>query len=171
MQNVEVKYELRDMDLCRSIIRRLGASHVSTVSQRDTYFRVPDGRLKKRESEGEPVEWVFYHRQNRITPRLSHFTIYSEQEALTRFGTNPLPVLVLVDKLRELWMKDQLRLHLDDVHGLGRFFEIEALVTPRQHVGDCHRLIGELVKQLAPILGEPISLSYSDMIAKDQGDE
>lgn len=170
MQNVELKRELRDIDLCRSVIRRLGASHAATVAQRDTYFRVPDGRLKKREVDGEAPEWIYYHRQNRLTPRLSHFTILTEEEALTRFGTRPLPVRVIVDKTREIWMKDNLRIHLDDVSGLGRFIEIEALVTPRSHVGACHLQIGEFLKALTPILGEAIALSYSDMIEHDQGE-
>lgn len=170
MQNVELKRELRDMDLCRSVIRRLGAAHAATVAQRDTYFRVSDGRLKKREVEGEAPEWIFYHRQNRLTARLSHFSILTEEEALTRFGSMPLPIRVIVDKTREVWFKGNLRIHLDDVHGLGRFLEIEALVTPRNHVGNCHQQIADLVKALAPILGEAIALSYSDMLERDQGE-
>lgn len=167
MQNFECKYELRDAELCRGVIARLGARHVATVRQTDTYFKVADGRLKRRESPGEPTEWIFYHRQDRIKPRLSHFTIYSEAEALARFGSRPLPVWVIVEKTRELWMKDQVRLHLDDVERLGRFFEIEALVTPRQHVGVAHGLVNDTVRALGPILGEPISLSYSDMLAAE----
>lgn len=170
MQNVEVKYELRDVDLCRAIITRLGAAHIATVQQRDTYFRVPDGRLKTRETDGEPTEWIFYHRAARITPRLSHFTIYSEHEARARYGERGLPVLVIVDKARSIYMKDAVRIHLDDVHGLGTFFEIEALVTPRQHVGACHRLITAMLRDLRPVLGEPISSSYSDMLLREQED-
>lgn len=168
MQNVEVKYELRDADLCRSIIARLGARLAATLRQRDTYFRVPDGRLKKREVDGEGTEWVMYHRLNRAKPRLSNFTIYTEQEALARFGQAPLPVWVIVEKSREVWLMGEVRLHIDDVERLGRFFEIEALVTPRQHVGLCRREVDRIVKELGPIvLGELIPVSYSDMLAAE----
>ena len=53
MQNVEYKCELRDPELVRGVCARTGATHVGTVRQLDTYFRIPDGRLKKRETEGE----------------------------------------------------------------------------------------------------------------------
>ncbi len=169
MQNVEVKYELREPDLCRSIIARLGARLAATLRQRDTYFRVPDGRLKKREVEGEGTEWVFYHRQDRPKARLSNFTIYTEQEALTRYGERPLPVWVIVEKSREVWLMGEVRLHIDDVERLGRFFEIEALVTPRQHVGLCRREVDRIVKELGPVvLGEVIAVSYSDMMGAEQ---
>lgn len=168
MQNVEVKHELREPDLCRSIISRLGARLAATLRQRDTYFRVPDGRLKRREVEGEGTEWVHYHRANRVQPRISNFTIYTEQEARTRFGQSPLPVWVIVEKTREVWLMDEVRLHIDLVERLGNFFEIEALVTPRQHVGLCRREVDRIVKELGPIvLGEIVPVGYSDMLAAE----
>lgn len=168
MQNVECKYELRDPALARSICRAIGARLVGTLRQTDTYFRVADGRLKRREVPGEPPEWIFYHRHNRLKPKLSHFTIYSEQEAKARYGERPMPVWLIVEKTRDVWMYDSARLHLDSVTGLGNFFEIEALVTPGKHVGRCHRLIAELLERFRPVLGEPIATSYSDMMALEQ---
>lgn len=168
MQNIECKYELRDPALCRTVIARLGARAVATVRQRDTYFRVVDGRLKRREVEGEGTEWILYHRQNRPQVRLSHFTILSEADARTRFGQAPLPVWVIVEKSREIWMMEGVRLHLDHVERLGRFFEIEALVSPRQHIGACRRIVDGIVAALGPVvLGEAIGVSYSDMLATE----
>lgn len=166
MQNVEFKAELRDPQLARIICRHLGATHIATLEQRDTYFRVPDGRLKKRETKGEPTEYVFYHRQNRARPRLSHFTIYSEEQALQRYGSRPLPVWLTIEKKRDLWMYQSVRLHFDEIESLGRFFEAEALVTPRVHVGRAHRRVNKIRDRFAPALGEIISVSYSDMIAR-----
>ncbi len=168
MQNVEIKYELRDPPLCRTVLARLGARLAATLRQRDTYYRVPDGRLKKREVEGEGTEWILYHRPNRAKPRLSNFTIYSEQEALTRFGTRPLPVWVIVEKTREVWLMGEIRLHIDEVERLGRFLEIEALITPRQHAGVCRREVERIARELGPVLlGEAIAVSYSDMLAAE----
>lgn len=168
MQNVEVKYELRDPALCRVILARLGARLAATIRQRDTYFRVPDGRLKKRETEEGGTEWILYHRLNRPSPRLSHFTIFTDAEALARFGQQPLPVWVIIEKSREVWLLREVRLHIDDVEGLGKFFEIEALVTPRQHVGLCRREVQRIVKELGGVvLGGAIAGGYSDMLAAD----
>lgn len=165
MQNVEYKAELRDIELARTICRGIGAKFVGELSQTDTYYRVPDGRLKKREAVGEPTEYIFYHRINRTRAKLSHFTIYTEMEAKTRFGERPLPVWLVVKKQREIWMYGNVRLHLDRVERLGSFFEIEALVMPSQHVGKCHALVRDVQEKFGPALGEAVASSYSDMLA------
>jgi adenylate cyclase class IV len=167
VQNVEYKAELRDPSLARAVCGRIGALHIGTLRQTDTYYRIPDGRLKKRETEGEPVEFIFYHRANRLRPKLSHFTIYDEAAAAARFGQLPLPIWVTVRKVRDLWTYQDVRIHLDEVEGLGAFLEFEAMVTNDRHVGRCHQLIEELREHFRPTLGEPVSASYSDMIALD----
>lgn len=167
MQNVEYKAELRDPPLARAVCARIGATHVGVLRQTDTYYRIPDGRLKKRETEGEPVEFIFYHRANRLRPKLSHFTIYDEAAAAARFGQLPLPIWVSVRKTRDLWMYQDVRIHLDEVDDLGWFVEFEAMVSDHRHVGVCHQLVEELREHFKPTLGEPVSASYSDMIAVD----
>ncbi|RMH12318.1 MAG: CYTH domain-containing protein [Planctomycetota bacterium] len=171
MQNVELKTELIDLDLARLIVRRLGANRIGMLHQVDTYFRVPDFRLKKRVSEmdghAEPIEYIRYERADRSNPKISRFAIYSETEAAKLFGTNPMPIRAVVEKTRELWMIDTLRIHLDEVRDLGRFLEIEALVTPRQNVARCHARIAHIRRHLAPALGEPISCSYADLIERE----
>ncbi len=164
MQNVEFKCELREPEVARSVCARLGARVVGIVEQRDTYYRVFDGRLKKRESTGDPTEWIKYHRQDRVTNKVSHFTLYSEEEALERFGARPMPVWLIVEKTREVWMLDHVRIHLDRVKHLGSFLELEALVTRKQHLGEAHRRVNELRLAFGPILGEPIASSYSDLL-------
>lgn len=171
MQNIELKAELKDLELARLIVRRVGARRIGLLHQMDTYFNVPDCRLKKREAvmngHPEPVEFIRYERADRSSARQSTFTIYNEQEAAQRFGTQGLPIRTIVEKTRELWMIDSLRIHLDDVRHLGRFFEIEALVTPRQNIARCHARIAHLRRHFGPALGELISTSYCDLMESD----
>jgi len=167
VQNVEFKAELRDPSLARAVCARIGATQAASFRQIDTYYRIPDGRLKKRETEGEPLEFIFYHRANRLRPKLSHFTIYDEAAAAARFGQLPLPIWVTVRKSREVWVYQDVRIHLDEVEGLGSFLEFEAIVSPERHVGQCHKLIEELREHFRMTLGEPVAMSYSDMIAVD----
>ena len=171
MENVEYKAGLRDPDLARIVIRHHKAVHVADLEQVDTYFRVPDGRLKKRECEGEPTEWIMYHRSNAVTPRLSEFTIYGEEEALERFGQVPLPVLTVVKKRRSLWLYRNVRIHIDEVEGLGNFFELEAMVTPTIGRDACLEVVEFLRDTLQMALGEPISDSYSDMMVRQAESE
>jgi len=174
VQNLEFKSELREPDLARAALRRLGAAPVGTVKQVDTYFRVASGRLKKRETEfdgnPEPAEFIHYERHDRATPKISKFDIFTEEQAAARFGTLPLPVWLVVTKTREIFMHGGLRVHLDEVEGLGRFIEFEALVSRNQNMARCHELVGELRRALGPTLGEPVSVSYSDLLADQQGE-
>lgn len=167
MHNVEFKSELRDPNLARAIVLRRGATFIGTLDQTDTYFRIPSGRLKKREQTGEPTEFIFYDRDNRTRPKLSHFSIYSEAEALERFGTTPLPVWIVVRKRRDLFLLGNVRIHIDQVEGLGFFMELEALVSTSTNVARCHEVIAELRATLRPVLGEAIAVGYSDLLAQE----
>lgn len=165
MRNVEFKAELRDPALARTIAEALGARHVATLDQTDTYYRLPAGRLKKREAAGEPTEWILYHRPDRTGLKISRFTIYSEEQALERYGKTPLPVWVTVKKHRELYMLDNIRIHFDTVEGLGNFLEFEALLRPRVAVADAEAAVQRLREEFTPVLGEPIACGYSDLLA------
>lgn len=166
MQNIEYKAELRDPELARAICVALRAHPVSVLEQTDTYFRVPDAKLKRRECVGYEPEWIFYNRPNRVQPKLSNFTIYSDAQAQTRFGTHPLPVLCVVRKRRELFMTSSgVRVHLDEVDGLGSFIEFEALICPERNLGECHREVEQLKQAFAPAMGEAISSGYAELSA------
>ncbi len=142
----------------------LGAARIGILEQTDTYFRIPDGRLKRREVPGEPTEWIFYHRANRVTAKMSHFTIYSDHEAKARWGLVNLREWVTVAKKRELYLLGNVRIHLDDVVELGTFLEFEAQVSPKFDVQFCHQRLAELRGAFGPILAEAISGSYSDLL-------
>jgi adenylate cyclase class IV len=167
MHNVEFKAELRDLALAKTVCSALNATFIGTLEQTDTYYRIPSGRLKKRECVGEPMEFIFYDRANRTRPKLSHFTIYSEQQAAERFGLQPLPIWVVVRKTRDLYMLGSVRIHLDRVEGLGNFLEFEALVSTSQNIARCHEVIAELREAFGPVLGEPIACGYSDLLARE----
>lgn len=168
MRNVEYKAELRDPELARAICRSLGAAHEADLEQTDTYFRIADGRLKRRETVGEPAEYIFYSRTDRIDPRVSHYVVYSEAEARERFGASPLPVWVVVRKSRELYLLENVRIHLDSVENLGLFLEFEAVVGPEHDVAMCQEDVAFLRSTFAPALGEAISVSYSDLLAAEE---
>ena len=169
MQNIDFKAELRDPEAARAQCVLLGATMLGELHQTDTYFKMPDGRLKKREAPGEPTEWIFYHRENNSRPRLSNFTILSDSQARNRWGTQSLRIWVVVKKIRELWMHENVRIHLDRVVLLGWFIEFEALVSEQHDKLNCHRMMSMLRTHFGPVLGEPISTSYSDLIALEDG--
>ncbi len=170
MQNVEFKAELRDPALAKAILgpAGIGATWIVQLHQTDTYYVVPAGRLKKRECPGEPTEYIFYDRADRAQPKLSHFKLYTEGQALERFGSSPLPVWLVVKKVRDLYMLGNVRIHLDDVEGLGHFIEFEALVSPQHTIALCHEALAVLREQLGLAMGEPIAQGYSDLLEREK---
>ncbi len=167
LQNVEYKSELRDRELAEALLLRHNGAHVASMEQTDTYYRIADGRLKRRQCDDEPIEWIHYHRTVSAAPKLSQFTIFTDREAKERFGVRPLPVWVIINKQRDMWICGPLRIHFDRVIGLGDFIEIAALVTPKRPEAACRRAVAMLRQRLAPALGEPISGGYADMAARE----
>lgn len=164
MQNIEFKAELRNIEAARRQCKLIGAERVGKLQQTDTYFRMPDGRLKRREAPGEPIEWIFYHRPNRVVPKMSNYTILTDEQARRRWGTQSLKPWLNIIKARELWMIDDVRIHLDEVQLLGNFIEFEAMVSRRFDVTMCHSAIAELREEFQPLMGEPLSVGYSDLM-------
>ena len=69
-----------------------------------------------------------------------------------------------VSKTRDLWMIEFVRVHLDEIDDVGTFIEFEAIVSEQHDVKVCHAAVNELCEIFAPILGEPVSASYSDLV-------
>jgi adenylate cyclase class 2 len=168
MQNIEFKSELRDIEAARAQCRSLGAERIGVLEQTDQYFRLTDGRLKRREAPGEPIEWIYYHRPQHVRPRMCNYSILTEEQAHRRWGTASLKTWIIVRKSRELWMLDNVRIHLDEVAELGRFLEFEAIVSQEHDVKACHEAIDRLRDAFRPVLGEPIGVGYVDLLAQEQ---
>ncbi len=177
MKNLELKAELRDPNLARLICKQLKASRVGVIRQTDTYFNVMRGRLKRRESvvvergvgSPEPIEYIFYERPDRIGARVSDYHIYTQEQVRERFGEQPLPVWLEVVKKRELYLYDSTRIHIDDVHDLGWYFEYEIILEERPNMEKVNDLADRLRATFLPALGEPIASSYADLIAQANG--
>jgi adenylate cyclase class IV len=169
MQNIEFKAELRDIEAARAQCAALGATREGAFRQRDTYYQLSDGRLKKREEPQETAVWIYYHRPDLVRPRMSNYTILTSDQARLRWGVDDIEPWLAVEKVRELWLLDNVRIHLDVVEGLGLYVEFEAIVSRDHDVEACHRAIARLRTSFEPILGEPISASYSDLVAAELG--
>ena len=171
MHNIEFKAELRDREAAWRQCSLLGAEHIGTLHQTDTYYKLHDGRLKKREAPGEPVEWIYYQRRDIVRPRMSHYFILTDTQAKRRWGTHSLRAWIQVVKSRDLWMLENVRIHLDDVERLGSFIEFEAVVTKDCDIKACHEAINHLRAVFGPTMGEPLGPSYSDLMAQTLNDD
>jgi adenylate cyclase class 2 len=164
-RNVEFKAELRDPEAARAQCKVLGGQFIGVMQQTDVYYRMPEGRLKRRTCPGEPTEWIEYRRPDRAAASTSNYAIYSDDQAQRRWGSMSLREWVTVRKSRELWMIDDVRVHLDDVETLGRFLEFEAIIGRIYDEREAYMAVAELRDMFKLVLGESISASYCDLIA------
>ena len=58
-----------DPERAAELSRELGARHVATLEQRDTYYETEAGRLKRRECGGRETEWIAYSRGDSSSAR------------------------------------------------------------------------------------------------------
>ena len=127
-RNLEIK--ARDPDPRRSLELALaaGAEDQGELVQRDTYFGNAHGRLKLREQTPGDTELIQYRRADEPGPRTSEFRRVPvvEVEALREALDAALGTLVTVNKSRRLLLWHGIRIHLDEVEGLGSFVELEA---------------------------------------------
>src|SRR5262245_725122 len=120
MQNVEIKCRYPDHDRGARLARGLGADLPGRLSQTDTYFNLHPGRLKLRHTRAGPVEryeLIHYRRWNRPTAKTSDYQLLpvADGPRTLDFFSAALGVKVVVNKERVVYVKDNLRVHLDEV--------------------------------------------------------
>lgn len=162
---VEYKAECRDIWLARSVCLALGASYVIDIDQTDTHFRVAHGHLKRRESHGLGVEYIVSDRVVDPRPSVCRYTVMSDEQGRARFGAVAPPTLAVVRKHRCTFAVWGVRVHLDEVFGLGMFVKLGAgLQAPGDEPAATHALL-RVRESMLVVLGEPIGHSYGDLVA------
>jgi predicted adenylyl cyclase CyaB len=165
-RNIELKARCPDLGAAREAARRLGAEFAGVLEQRDTYFVVPRGRLKLRQTAGRGAELVAYARENSAAVRGSDYRLVSVPDPAALLGALEASLGIRGDvvKTRELWMWQRVRIHLDRVEGLGTFLEFEAVLEPGEPDEAGHRKIATLREALHVDDGDLIGRSYSDLL-------
>jgi adenylate cyclase class IV len=165
LQNLEAKFRLDDLTLAEERARKIGYERRAILQQRDTFFVVPNGKLKLRE-ENDPARLIFYAREESGPLSLSSYDLVTvaEPEATRAMLSAALGVLAVVIKERILMMRDNIRLHLDRVEALGTFGEIEAVIPPGGDPEQSRGAVEELLRTLAVNPNGLIDVSYFELL-------
>jgi homotetrameric cytidine deaminase len=173
-RNVELK--AHDPDPGRTLERALaaGAEDRGLLRQRDTYFAVARGRLKLREEEPGEATLIAYERPDAATERVSSYRLVPvpDPDALREALGASAGVLVEVVKRRHLLLWETVRIHLDEVRGLGSFLELEAVAEPGSDLTRERAQVARLRELLDVGDGALREGSYSDaLLASAQAGE
>lgn len=164
--NFEFKARQKDIRVAEQILQQYNPLFIGEDHQVDTYFTVPDGRLKLREGTIEH-SLIFYERSNEAAAKQSNVILYQHNAdpSLKQILTRSLGIKTIVNKKRRIYFVENVKFHFDSVDGLGEFIEVEAIdkdgsIGIKKLKEQCH------FYQSAFKVGEQdiIAESYSDML-------
>jgi adenylate cyclase, class 2 len=164
-RNLELKARCRDLTRAHRVSEGLGAEDGGTLTQRDTYFEVPRGRLKLREELGGS-HLIAYERPDLAEQKESRYRLVeiSEPTELREVLAVTLGIRVVVSKTRHLFIFKGVRIHLDRVDGLGNFIEFEGVADGGEGLGRYEGLLVDLRQAFAILDGDLVRESYSDLL-------
>jgi homotetrameric cytidine deaminase len=172
-RNVELKATDPDPARSLAVCRELGASDEGSLVQRDTYFRVPDGRLKLREQDPGGAVLIQYRRDDRAEARESRSRLVEvdDAEAARTALDEALGTLAVVEKERRLLLWEGVRIHLDTVRGLGSFVELEGVAPEGSDLSGEHGRVAQLAEALGITEDRILPDSYSDLVLAQDASE
>lgn len=171
MKNLEIKVHCDEALFAVVRARALALGDVSLLKQRDTYFAVPNGRLKLREIESgadHRAELIGYSRPNAEAARFSTYHLtqiaLDQVSSLSTSLSETIGIRVVVSKVREVVLCRRTRIHIDQVENLGYYVELETVMGAGDSESGAEAELAE-VMSLIGIEGLPaIGGSYSDLL-------
>jgi adenylate cyclase class IV len=135
-RNVEIKARIDSIEALLPQARALADADAVLIEQDDTFFQVPQGRLKLRQFADGSAELIHYQRADSSDAKASDYVRVPApdpaqlREALAR----ACGVQGRVQKQRWLLLAGRTRIHLDRVLGLGDFMELEVVLAESDSV-------------------------------------
>jgi predicted adenylyl cyclase CyaB len=167
--NIEIKARVGDIELLRAIVERISDTPCAVLEQEDTFFNVPQGRLKLRLLGSGQGQLVYYERRDESGPKRSDYMLspVADPDSLRELLTTALGVRGVVSKTRWLYHVGATRIHLDEVEGLGHYLELEVVLaegdTPAGGLAEAERLMAELGVEESDL----VEGAYIDLLERD----
>lgn len=128
-RNLEIKVKLDSHRQIKTILTKNKIKLSEVLHQKDIYYKVPSGLLKLRIENGKQT-LIFYQRNEISKKRWSdYFLLDINSNDADKFFNKFLERVIEVKKIRELYLFNNTRIHLDKVDKLGYFLELETRVN------------------------------------------
>jgi predicted adenylyl cyclase CyaB len=167
-RNIEIKARIPGIEALLPLAATLADNGPTPISQDDTFFACPNGRLKLREFADGTGELIFYRRPDQAGPKESFYVRSgaADPASLRQVLSLAHGQAGRVRKHRTLYLIGRTRLHLDRVEGLGDFLELEVVLAEDEPatagVAEARNLLGKLgIPDTACLEG-----AYVDLLAQ-----
>ena len=164
-RNVEIKARARNLAQQARLAERLADGGSRKLVQEDTFFRVTTGRLKLRVFEDGTGELIQYDRADSIQPAESRYIRSSIEDpnALKNLLARALGIAAAVRKTRTVYVRGNVRIHLDRVEGLGEFIELEVVLGEADNLDAGVAMAEEWMEKLEIAEADLVAEAYVDL--------
>ncbi len=175
-RNIEIKARIASVEALLPRARAVAGGEPQAIAQDDTFFRVPQGRLKLREFADGSAELIHYQRADGDAAKASDYVRVAvpEPAALREALARACGLLGRVRKQRLLLIARQgpfsTRIHLDRVEGLGDYMELEVMLVDGQSDADGRAVAEALMRELGLHGAERIAGAYMDLLPAASAD-
>jgi predicted adenylyl cyclase CyaB len=161
-QNLEIKIKFESFHDIKKILEMIGAEFISTLNQKDIYYKNSKGLLKLRIENGKET-LIQYNRNENSANRWSNYNLLKiNQGDAEKFFRKVFEIEAVVEKKRLLYMYKNTRVHLDKIKHLGNFLELETLVLNGQN--DAKKRFNEIATLLKLDMKKQIKKSNRDLM-------
>lgn len=162
--NIEIKARACDWDAQFQKAEALAQSR-EELAQEDVFFNSPQGRLKLRILGDGKAYLVFYKRPDVIGPKVSEYEItpVADSPTMLKVLSSAMGELCRVRKRRTVFHYGSTRIHFDEVEGLGRFIELECVLSENQDPVDGVAIVDQFMKQLNIRQEDLIDKPYAEL--------
>lgn len=171
-RNIEIKARIASVEALAARVAELADHGPVEMSQDDTFFLCPNGRLKLRAFSKERGELIFYHRADQQGPKESFYvrSPTPEPETLRESLSLAYGQSGRVRKHRTLFLLGRTRVHLDNVVDLGHFMELEVVLEDQEPAEIGVREAQEIMARLGVKTSALVAASYVDLLLDSASD-
>ncbi len=166
-RNIEIKARIGSIEALLPRARAVAGGEAELIDQDDTFFAVPQGRLKLRQFADGGAELIHYQRPDSGDAKASDYVVVPvpDAAALREALARACGVRGRVRKRRWLLRAGATRIHLDRVEGLGDFMELEVVLGPQQDDEEGTRIAEALMRELGLSEAPRLAGAYLDLLA------
>ncbi len=165
-RNIEIKARITSVEALLRCAQALSDTPAQLIAQDDTFFVVPQGRLKLRQFADGSAELIHYHRADTQDAKASDYVRVPvpEADALREALTRACGLQGRVQKQRWLVLVGATRIHIDRVLGLGDFMELEVVMQEGQSDAQASAAAEALMTRLGLADAPRLAGSYLDLL-------
>ncbi len=165
--NLELKIKLYSLESILEILKLHKIDHTKVLRQKDTYYKISNGLLKLRQQDNS-FELIKYKRNEKGGERWSdYFVITISGENVENYFDDLFEIDTIVEKVRNLYIYKNTRIHLDEVKNLGLFLELET-VANNISKEEAKKEFDEVIEILHLDIYKQIRKSYRDLILENK---